>query len=296
MKKIKVIFTIILIFILTILITACNVDDKKAAKNTENISSREHILLNDNTNEIRNNLIREDIEYLRDELPKKHKNPFSVITKEEFGKKLSNLYNSVDKLNNSQVFIELGKIISSIGDGHTMTNYWDGKKYPLQFYIFDNEMYIVNADKSLEDMMYSKIISIDNIAYKDILSELIQQISYENESWLNQALSERLCPAYLYGLGIAKNGNSSVFEVEKDGKLKSFEVSILSYEQSADFCNNKASDKIIGKFEKYYDYTYIEIKSHCILSTMYVLTWRNKASRNSILRCLRILDLRVLKK
>lgn len=260
MKKIKVIFTIILISILTIFITACNVDNKKASKNIENISNREYILSNDNTDEKRNNLLREDIEFLQNELSKKHKNPFSIITKEEFDNKLNSLYNNVDKLNNGQVFIELGKIISSIGDGHTGINYWDGKSYPLEFYMFNDEIYIINADKTLQDMMYSKIVSIDNVSYKDIITELTQQISYENKSWLKQALPNRIMPAFLYGLGIAKNEKSSTFKVEKNGELKDYEVLISPYGQ-AYFGSDRANDKIIGKYNNYYDYKYIEDKN-----------------------------------
>jgi len=262
MKKIKMIFTIILIFILTILITACSIynGSKKTSESTAIISNREHILSNDNTDEKRNNLLREDIEYLRNELSKKHKNPFSIITKEEFDEKLSNLYNNVDKLNNDQVFIELGKIISSIGDGHTSINYWDGKSYPLEFYMFNDEIFIINADKSLQDMMYSKIVSIDDVSYKDIIAELTKQISYENESWLKQALPNRIMPAFLYGLGIAEDKKTSTFKVEKEGEIKDFEVSILPYGLPY-YGNDKTDDKITGKFNKYYDYKYIEDKN-----------------------------------
>ena len=260
MKKIKVILLITLISILTIFITACKVEDKKVANNTENISNREYILTKDNNDEKRNILLREDIEYLRSELPKKHKNPFSIITKEEFDKKLTNLYNDIDKLSNSQVFIELGKIITSIGDGHTMINYWDGKSYPLEFYMFNDEIYIINADKSLQDMTYSKIVSIDNISYKEIINELTQQISHENESWLKQALPKRILPAYLYGLGIAKNDKYSTFIVEKNGELKEFEVPISPYGQEP-LSNERTNDKLVGKYDRYYDYVYIEDKN-----------------------------------
>jgi len=261
-KKIKVAFVLVIIFILTILTTACSIynDVKKTAENTTSISNREYVLSNDNTDEKRNSLIREDIEYLRKELPKKHKNPFSIITKEEFDKKLSSLYNSVDKLNNDQIFIELGKIISSIGDGHTTINYWDGKSYPLEFYMFNDEIYIINADKTLQEIMYSKVVSIDGVGYKDIIAELTQQISYENESWLKQALPERIMPAFLYGLGIAKDKKTSTFKVEKNGEIKDFEVTILPYGK-AYLGTDKADDKITGKYNEYYNYKYIEDKN-----------------------------------
>lgn len=260
MKKTRKFFIYVIIFILTTLITACSINNKKTSKNTENILNRDRILLNDNTNEERNNLLREDIEYLHNELPKKHKNLFSIITKEEFDKKISNLYNDVDKLSNNQVFIELGKIIASIRDGHTRIDYSDGRSYPLEFYMFNDEIYIINTDKTLQDMMYSKIVSIDNISYKEILTELTQQISYENESWLKGELPNRIMPTFLYGIGIAKNEKFSTFKVEKNGEIKDFEVYILP-NGKAYFDTNRANDKIIGKHNNYYDYKYLEDKN-----------------------------------
>ncbi len=257
MKKGRILFILIITFIL---MTACNSDKshKKNNEDTANILNKEIILTRDNTDEKRNALLREDIEFIRKELPKKHKNPFSVITEKEFNNKLSYLYDNVDKLNNNQIFIEIGKIIASIKDAHTFMRYSDGRSYPLRSYVFDGGIYVIDADKSLEDMMYSKIISIDNVQYKDIISELTQQIAYENESWLNYMLPNYLSPAYLNGLEIGMDKKSSVFRVEKDGEFKDFEVQILSYGQSPNLCNNKIDDKIAGKFEKNYDYKYIE--------------------------------------
>ena len=257
MKKIRIFFILMIIFIL---MTACNADKnhKVNSENTENISNRETILTKGNEDEKRNELLREDIEFLRKEFPKKHKNPFSIITEKEFNERLSNLYDNVDKLNNYQIFIELGKIIASVKDSHTSINYWDGKSYPLEFYMFDDGVYIINADKSLEDMVYSKLVSIDNIEYKDIISELTQQIAYVNEGWLKYMLPNYLSPAYLYGLGIGVNKESSVFRVEREGELKDFEVPILSYAQTANLSNNRFNDKITGKFGKYYDYKYMK--------------------------------------
>lgn len=256
----KRIFLITMVLILTILVSSCSVDDsfKKAEENVVEKSNKDIIFENDNTNKRRNELIIEDIEYVRTELPKNHIDPFSIISEKEFNEKLSNLCDNVDKLDRSEIYIELGKIISSIGDAHTRMSYWDGKKYPLQFYMFNDEIYITNADRSLEDIMYSKIISIDNVSYEDIISELTQQIPYENESWLKYRLPSCIYPFYLYGLGIAKNGDKSIFEVEKDGEIKKIEVSILSREDEVDFCSDKTNNKITGKYEKNYDYKYLE--------------------------------------
>lgn len=248
---------VILIFILTItLIAGC--ESGHADEGPGNGINRQIILNGDSTDSERNRLLKEDIEFFKRELPNKHKNPFSVITKEEFEERVSTLEQNVDKMDNYQVFSELGKIIASIKDAHTMTNYVDGKKYPLDFYVINDDMYIVNTTKSLKDMMYSKVISVDGISWDIIKNELKQQIAYENESWLKLLLGNYFIPSYIYGAGIEKNADSHTFMVERDGETEEFEVPVLNFEDTIDFYDNKSSDKMFGRFERYYDYKYLQ--------------------------------------
>ncbi len=250
---------IILTFIVTIslsLLAGC--ESGRVDAGPSDGLNRQIVLNGDSTDSERNRLLKEDIEFFKNELPKRHKNPFSIITKEEFEERVSTLEQNVDKMDNYQVFSELGKIIASIKDAHTMTNYVDGKKYPLDFYVINDDMYILNADKSLTDMMYSKIISVDGISIDIMKDELKQQIAYENESWLKLLLGNYFIPSYIYGAGIEKNAASHTFRVEKDGELKEFEVPVLNFEDTIDFYDDKSSDKMLGKFERYYDYKYLQ--------------------------------------
>jgi len=250
---------IILTFIVTIslsLLAGC--ESGRVDAGSSDGLNRQIVLNGDNTDSERNRLLKEDIEFFKNELPKRHKNPFSIITKEEFEERVSTLEQNVDKMDNYQVFSELGKIIASIKDAHTMTNYVDGKRYPLDFYVINDDMYILNADKSLKDMMYSKVISVDGILWDIIKDELKQQIAYENESWLKLLLGNYFIPSYIYGAGIEKNAASHTFRVEKDGELKEFEVPVLNFEDTIDFYDDKSSDKMLGKFERYYDYKYLQ--------------------------------------
>lgn len=249
---------VIFIFLLIVSLTGCADNPAYTGSGDSSNPNRQIVLSGDSSDSERNRLLKEDIEFLKQELSKKHKNPFSVITKEEFEERISQLEENVDKLDNYQVFSEIGKIIASIKDAHTMTNYTDGKKYPLDFYVINDDMYIVNADKNLKDMMYSKLISVDGASWDSIKDELKQQISYENESWLKLMTGKYFIPSYIYGAGIEKNTASSVFKVEKDGETKEFEVPILNYEDTIDFYVDKNLDKMLGNYEKYYDYKYLE--------------------------------------
>lgn len=251
----KQILALLICVILLLSATACS-NAGEAIMDT--FSKRNVILKNDNTNEERNRLLIEDIRFFKQELPKVHKNMFSKISKDEFNQLTDQLIGKVDQLNNKQVFVELNKIIASVGDAHTSINYWDGYSYPLRFWIFDGNVYIINADKGLEEMMYSQVLGINGVAIDSVIEQLTSLISHENESWVMTMLPQYLqSPVYLYGLGVVPNENEAVFTVKKEGVEKEFTVTSLEYGKSADFVVNKSEDVLVGKYDKYYTYEYL---------------------------------------
>lgn len=253
MKKIHIILLICSALLLCI--TAYVGGEKMVMGKSAN---REVILQNDNTNKERNRLLTEDIKFLMKELPRKHKNLFRNITKQEFKDRTSQLIDKIDQLSNAQVFTELNKIIASVGDAHTTINYWDGFKYPLQFQIIDGNVYIVNADTSLKEMLFSKVIKINGIDTNIVVEKLKSLISHENDSWELAMLPNYLqSPVFMYGLGIIQDENKTSFTVLKDGKVRNFDVSSLEYGENADYINKKTEDVLIGYYDKYYDYEWL---------------------------------------
>jgi adenylate kinase len=249
------IFTLLIGVVVLLSVTACSGNGENTMSKSTN---RKVVLQNDNTNEERNLLMAEDIAFFKQELPKRHKNPFSIITQKEFNDLTDQLIGKIDQMNNKKVFVELNKIIASIGDAHTSINIWDGYNYPLQFWIFDGKVYVVNADTSFEEMMFSQILKIDGVDIDSVIDQLTTLISHENESWVSAMLPNYLqAPVYMCGLGIVQNENEAVFTVEKDGEVKDFTVSALEYGNNPNFVNKNTKDILIGKYDKYYDYQYL---------------------------------------
>lgn len=244
---------LILLVITIIILTACN---------NNNNDNRTIVLKNDFTNEKRNELLIEDIEYLRTELTNKHKNPFHKITKEEFNNKIDYLISQVDKLTNTQVFTEMNKIVASIGDAHTGMNYWDGYRYPLEFYCINDDVYVINADKSLSDVVFSKVKSINGTDIHIIADELKELIPHENDSWVTAQLPNyMLTPVFMYGLGLIPDEKMTTFEFENsNGNIIKKDVDILSYEEYPNYVVEN-DERNVYSFEKdnedYYWYEYL---------------------------------------
>ena len=260
MKKSKSLTVFLLLFLLTVvLFAACS--NEPASVNEDN---RSIILENDYTNKARNELLIEDIEYFRTQLPEKHKNPFHNISKEKFNNSVDNLISKVDELTNKQVFVELNKIIDSIGDAHTVTNYWDGFSYPLKFYCFNDGIYVIDADKSLGEILYAKVNKINGVDINIITEELRALISYENEYWFKERLPAYLSsPVFMYGLGIISDEEKTTFEFETVNKeIIKKEINICSYGENPDYINLGNGNINVYLFnrekEDYYWYKYLE--------------------------------------
>ena len=68
---------------------------------------------------------KKDLLYLKQELPKKHKNLFFKLSKAEFDQAIDQIISNGDTLSALQVGIQLKQLFAQIGDSHS-TNSWRG--------------------------------------------------------------------------------------------------------------------------------------------------------------------------
>jgi len=256
--KINKIIILIFLLIFVILLSACSSETSISEDN------RSIILKNDYTNKTRNELLIEDIEYFRNQLTTKHKNLFHNVTKEEFNNSVDTLISKVEELPNKSLFVEMNKITASIGDAHTSMNYFDGFTYPLKFYCFNDGIYVVDADKSLEDILYAKITKINGLDINIITEELKTLISHENEYWVKSYLPNYLSvPVFMYGLGIIPDEDKTTFELETiKGDTIEKEINIFSFNEKSDYINLNSNARNVYLFnretEDYYWFEYLK--------------------------------------
>jgi len=149
--------------------------------------------------------------------------------------------------------------MASIGDAHTVFNFWNGYDFPLQFYMFGTDIYVVNAEKGMEHLLYQKVTAVNGMPIADVLDRLTTIIPHENEGYLKNALAKYLAgPAYLYGLGIISDKEQATFTFEIDGNPQEITLSARdAYETPIDFSISAEDDVVLGKFSSNYNYTYL---------------------------------------
>jgi hypothetical protein len=62
---------------------------------------------------------QEDLRYLAEEMPKRHKNLYHTMTRSEFETAIKRLQERIPSLARHEIIVELARIVAMVGDGHT---------------------------------------------------------------------------------------------------------------------------------------------------------------------------------
>ena len=168
----------------------------------------------------------EDIDYLAKELPTRHKNLFFNITQDNFEKQIEGLKKEVPHLNDDQIKIGVQKIVASIGDAHTNIAFGFQKKFPLKFYWFEKNIYVINTIKNYENIIYNQLVSINGKNIDEVIEENTKIVSHENSQWVKSILPRFIsAPEVLHGLDLLENTESAIFTFKDcEGNLVNIDI------------------------------------------------------------------------
>lgn len=176
----------------------------------------------------REDMWREDIEYLANKLPQKHKNLFFKKTKEEFEEELNYLKENINNLTDEEIKIGMRKTVASIGDAHTGVRNAMEDIFLINSYAFKDGIYVVNASEKYKDIIYKKILKVNDVAIEQVMEKLYTIIPHENEAQLKLNAPFFLKdPEILYGLKIIPDKTSMKLTLE-DEKGNLFNKTITS--------------------------------------------------------------------
>jgi hypothetical protein len=206
-----------------------------------------------------------DIDYIADKLPKKHKNMFFKLNEEEFKNGINELKGQLNQINDAEIKVSLSQIVASIGDAHTSINFSAEKMFPLEFYWFNDGIYLINTSEDYKDFKYKKLKKINNKDINEIIERISLVVSHENEAILKSQIPLRIAlPELLKGLNIIENVESATFTFE-DNSEKSINVKALDGEEVFEniFGKDREGENIplyMQNKDKYYWFKHLEDK------------------------------------
>jgi len=172
--------------------------------------------------------IKKDIDSLVSYLEQTHPNPYTVVSKADFYKKIELTKKSLpDSLNVITFFSKIAPILSSLNDGHTAAVFpyvqWTKSNpycFPISIKIKKDRSLVVDEEQAYIPL-HSKILSINQVESKEIIKTLISSHSGEDVNFriphINRTLRERYGAHY----GFKENYN---VKYEHEGIVKSLNL------------------------------------------------------------------------
>jgi tetratricopeptide (TPR) repeat protein len=166
-----------------------------------------------------------DLRFMKKRMEETHYNINGKISKDEWEKMFEELSEKVNDLDDSQMFTEMLKITSKVGDGHTTvysqgTGRFKASYLPFQFFMFEDGLYIIQASPEYKELAGKKVLKIGNTDANDILGKIRVTASLDNElavKWIG--MYQLTINDVLYGLGITNKKDEAELTLEGNEKV-----------------------------------------------------------------------------
>lgn len=196
---------------------------------------------------------REDLRYFAAELPKKHKNAFHFMTREQFETAVKQLNDEIPNLKGQEIYVRFLKIIAMVGDGHTSmqeTAHFNFGMYPLRYHIYKEGVFIQSASTEYGEIVGGKVIKIGNTPIEKVLSQIDEIAWGDNHNEQSKKVETEFLlylPKVLQGLKIAESDKSVSLTVEVNGQQKAIEVKAIQDVQ--DIINYVRNGKKVNPYD-----------------------------------------------
>ncbi|MCC9296153.1 S41 family peptidase [Clostridium sp. WLY-B-L2] len=207
---------------------------------------------------------RADLQFVKRELPKKHKNLFFSKSKTEFDRDMDLLIGRVGKYNDMQMKGQLAKIVSSINDSHTAVDIYGDSAYPIKFFQFEDGIYVVDAPLKYEDLWGKKLTGINGYSIEQLHSKIDSFISRDNNAILKNQFCNLIRSNEVLKISGITEGNNVVvnFSGDQNNNVKVGPLKGSDYENIKFLSNDSKyvskSPFTKQKMDKNYWFKYIE--------------------------------------
>ena len=173
---------------------------------------------------------REDLRYIAQEMPKRHKNLFHTMTRQQFDDAVRKLDERIPLLARHQIIVELGRIVAMVEDGHTSINFLFDSKigfryYPVALHLFKDGLFVYAADGQYATAVGARVVKIGNASAEQALNAVRDLIARDNEmGFKDNAPLLLTTPEVLHAAGLIDNMEKAQFVVERQGQQTVMEL------------------------------------------------------------------------
>lgn len=140
---------------------------------------------------------RSDLQLLSREVKRKGYHLFPRTgTEADFDQAVKTLSDAIPKLTDMQMIVEIAKLMLRVGDGHS--GIMGGLRpeflpnLPVQFYLFQEGLFIIAADQKYKDLIGSKVLKFGERSPDEIVNGIEPIINRDNDIWIKQVAPYRM--------------------------------------------------------------------------------------------------------
>lgn len=167
-----------------------------------------------------------DLEFLLDEIKRIHVNPYHSISAEQLESKAKAIERDIPELSDQQIVFRFMELLASTKNGHNFivpTHSLKGSfsQLPVQFYWFNDGVYIVDAKDGSKHLIGREVVSVETTPVEQVMEKIAIVNARDNEMqqyWL--APYYLALPEVLEGLNIAKDKASVAFTLANKNGTK----------------------------------------------------------------------------
>lgn len=178
-----------------------------------------------------------DITYLEKRINELLYSPDHVISRTDISKEIIDIKSKITALSDEQIIFRIIKLFGTLGSGHnviipTSPNIGAFKKLPIQFYQFNDGLFIVDAEEGFENWIGYKVDFIEDTPIETALEKTNAVNARDNDMqilWLGPYYLG--LPDVLKGLGIVKNANQVTLTLsDKEGQSEKTTMHPISWD------------------------------------------------------------------
>ncbi|MEZ4668375.1 MAG: hypothetical protein R3E39_10710 [Anaerolineae bacterium] len=185
---------------------------------------------------------REDVQYMAEQMPRRHPNLFWRVSEADFNQAIADLDADIPYLTDEQIKVALVRIVALI-DGHTQIPLFqpavDFHLYPIRFYAFTDGIYVVDARDPNADAIGKRLVGIGNLDVEAAFEQVKTLAQYDNE-YMRKLVTcfMFIIPENLHGLGITADLDQPQFVVEDgDGTQTTLNFAPLTLDEYLEWGN-----------------------------------------------------------
>lgn len=167
---------------------------------------------------------REDLAFLRKEMPARHADLFHSMSRGQFDSALNSIDTRLPSLARHQVIVELQKLAALIGDGHSNVGPWRDSliafhTVPIALYSFSDGIIVRAADSAHANLLGARVVAVNGIPVDSVAARIRPLISHDNEMGVKAFTPFfMVMPEILQATGVTRDLRRIPFTLEAGGR------------------------------------------------------------------------------